>query len=105
MATGRQVIQGCESSFIEAANEPRDGFQSFPTSHFRRIRQGFSSFDAEQSNCSLMAALTFTGSMTDACELAAVSVSKRSEGVDNGVGTTDCSWTILSQVICYDFLF
>ena len=91
MAAARQVIQGCETSFIEAANEPRDGFRSFPPSHFRRIRQGFSSFDAEQSNCSLMAALTFTGSMTDACEFAAFGVSQRSEGLDNGMGQTDCS--------------
>ena len=91
MATARQVIQGCESSFIEAENQPRDGFRSFPTSHFRCIRQGFSGFDAEQSSCSLMAALTFTGSMTDAGKLAAFGVSKRAEGLDNGMGHTDGS--------------
>src|SRR5260370_32982901 len=96
MATARQVIQGCESSFIEAANEPRDGFRSFPPSHFRRFRQGFSSFDAEQSNCSLMAALTFTGSMTTSLLVAAFVVGHRSEGVVNGLRQADRPKRILS---------
>ena len=91
MTTARKVIQSRKTTFIEAANQPRDGFRSFPTSHFRRIRQGFSSFDVEQSNCSSMVALTFTGCMADACELVAFGVSKRAEGLDNGMGHTDCS--------------
>src|SRR5258708_38923058 len=97
MATARQVIQGCESSFIEAANEPRAGFQSFPTSHFRRTRQGFSSFDAGQSNCSLMAALTLTGTITDACEPPPFTPPKTSEGGDNRMGRNVRRSSILPQ--------
>jgi hypothetical protein len=96
MATAWQIIQGSQASFIEAANQPRNGFWGFPPGHFRSTHQVFSSFDGEQSDCPLMAAQTFTGSMTDAGEFVMFRVCERAEELGNGMRHTYWFWRILS---------
>jgi len=66
MATARKVIQSRKTPFIEAANQPGNGFLGFPACCFRGICQGFSRFNSQKGNCSLMAVQAFTsGSAND----------------------------------------
>lgn len=70
MAEASKVIESRKTSFIEATNQPGNGFLRFPAYRFRGVCQTFSCFKSEQGNSSLMAVQTFAGSVADARQFA-----------------------------------
>ncbi len=91
MAAAGQVVQGGQSSLIEATNQSRDGVRHFPACCSRGLAQCLSCIYRQQGNRSLMADDAFAGGAAHALQCLLFGISQGTKGLGYRMGHNDRS--------------